>query len=93
MYKVIYVLGTQFQLPKVDSFSLVPTTDKKTNACSRPLYYTLKFLEYKKGQKHEKKNLFYFTFFYATFQFGRYRVFKFLFFSSEVPHNRPKPFI
>ena len=31
------------------------STDKRTDACSRPLCYTLKFLAYKKRQKHEKK--------------------------------------
>ena len=47
---------------------------------------------------------FFLPFFYATFQCGRYNVFKFLFFyffahkklkkpPSKVAHNRPKPFL
>ena len=54
------------------------STDKRTDACSRPLCYTLKFLAYKKRQKHEKKN---YPFSYATFQCGQYNVLKKIFFS------------
>jgi hypothetical protein len=41
--------------------------------------FTLKSLAYKKRQKHEKKKFppnFFLPFFYATFQCGRFNVFK-----------------
>ena len=51
----------------------------------------------------QKINNFFLPFFYATFQCGRYNVFKFFFFffahkklkkpPSKVAHNRPKPFL
>ena len=62
-------------------------TDKRIDACSRPLCYKLKFLAYKKRQKHEKKN---YLFFYATYQCGRYNVFKFYFFPTKSLKNRPQ---
>ena len=80
-------------------------TDKRTDACSRSLCYTLRFLTNKKRQKHEKKppppqkkkKL---PVSYATFQCGRYNVFKTIFLptkiwktASKVAHNQPKPFI
>ena len=69
---------------------------------------TVVFLALKKTGFSEKKNsspqkiFFFLPFFYATFQCGRYNVFKFFFFfahkklkkpPSKVAHNRPKPFL
>ena len=67
----------------------VEITNEETDACSRPLCTSLKFLAYKKKTK---------TFFYATVQCGRYNVL--IFFShkklkkplSKVAHNRPQTF-
>ena len=61
--------------------------------------YTLKFLAYKKRLKNEKKkkfppnNIFFLTFFYATFQCGRYNVFKqllFYFFAHKKLKKSPQ---
>ena len=57
-----------------------------------------------KKNSSQKKKIFFLPFFYATFQCGRYNVFKkkkLVFFAhkklkkppSKVAHNRPKPFI
>jgi hypothetical protein len=62
----------------------------------------VEFLALKKTGFSEKKQKTFLPFFYATFQCGRYNVFKFLFFfahkklkkpPSKVAHNRPKSFI
>jgi hypothetical protein len=75
-----------------------------------PLLITVLFLALKKTgfskkkNSSQKKNIFFLPFFYATFQCGRYNVFKFFFFfffdhkklkkpPSKVAHNRPKPFL
>ena len=83
------------------------STVKRTDACSRPLCYTLKFLALKKNcfsekKKSSPKKYFFLPFFNATFQCGRYGVFKknLKFFfdpekvkkqASKVAHNRPRP--
>ena len=69
------------------------------------MYYRLRLAYKKKTKKKKKKNFpkennFFLPFFYATFQCGRYNVFKFIFFDrkklknppQKVAHNQPRPF-
>ena len=75
------------------------STDKRTDACSRPLCYTLKLLAYKKRQKHEKK--------ITLFPMQLFNVVNTMFLRknfflahknlkktpSKAANNQPKPFI
>ena len=88
----------------------IPITVQPTVVCSRPLCIYCGIFSPKKKWVFPRKKYFpkkikkFLPFFYATFQCGRYNVFKFYLFyffahkklkkpPSKVAHNRPKPFI